>query len=133
KPGYRRIVDRWLLLHLSVGGLISSFAGITLGDASQAVLLPLMAVFVGLTFSWAGNAHALLQSSEIIQLASGRSGGIAEYIFTFQLSILIVLVTLLGWIIPLLELPFLVIGDVSSATFNYVSEWLLYALMSLSF
>lgn len=104
-----------------------------LAGIAQIALLPLMAIFVGLTFSWAGNAHALLQSPEIIKFASFRNGGVAEYIFTFQLSILVILVTVLLWIIPVLRVHYLLSGWIPLSYFNFAASILLYSLLSLSF
>lgn len=132
-PGYRRVFDRWLLVHILIGLCGATLIGKDLPVVAGAALLPLMAIFVGLTFSWAGNAHSLLQSSEIVQFAQARSGGVAEYIFTFQLSILIILVSVVGWVMPLLGLPFVLDGFFQLSDVNFVAGWVLYSLLSLSF
>lgn len=122
-----------MFLHVLVGVLGASFINRELADVAQATLLPLMAIFVGLTFSWAGNSHSLLQSNEVIALSRTRSGGIAEYIFTFQLSILVILAAVLFWIIPSLKLRFILDGTFRVGDFNFLAAVLLYAILSLSF
>jgi hypothetical protein len=122
-----------VFLHILVGALGASLIHRELADVAQATLLPLMAIFVGLTFSWAGNAHSLLQSNEVIALSRTRMGGIAEYIFAFQLSILVILLAVLGWIIPSLKLRFILDGTFQVADFNFLAAVLLYAMLSLSF
>jgi hypothetical protein len=97
RPGFRRLIDRWLLVHVAVGILLSLFAKVDLPTAANSVLLPLAAVFIGLSFAWAGNAQALMQSPEIDQLADHHEGGFAEYAYTFQTAILVILVTLVLW------------------------------------
>jgi hypothetical protein len=97
KAGYRRILNKWILLHLLVGLLLSFLVQITLETAANAVLLPLAAIFVGLSFAWAGNAMVLLQSAEIDAMAEYHSGGFTEYVFTFQTAILTILFTLVFW------------------------------------
>lgn len=133
KAGYRRVIDRWLLLHALIGLLGARFIRADLIDIAEAALLPLMAIFVGLTFSWAGNANSLLQSSEVVAFSKKRVGGVAEYIFTFQLSILVILVSVVCWIVPSLELPFLLGSYLSLPDFNAFAASVLYALLSLSF
>lgn len=71
--------------------------------AANTVLLPLAGIFIGLTFAWAGNAQALLQSSEIDDLTKYHPGGFEEFVHVFQLAILVLLGTLVGWGIAGLE------------------------------
>jgi len=66
-------------------------------EAAKAVLLPLASVFVGLSFAWAGNAQALLQTTEIEEITAKHAGGIRNYVFTFLAAILTILVTLVLW------------------------------------
>jgi hypothetical protein len=97
KPGFRRLINAWLLLHLGVGAALAKIIPIDLGTAANAVLLPLAAVLVGLSFAWAGNAQALLQATEIEKIAEHHSGGFPDYVFTFQAAILCILLTLVVW------------------------------------
>jgi uncharacterized membrane protein len=97
KPGFRRLINVWLLLHLGLGIVLAEIIPIDLGTAANAVLLPLAAVLVGLSFAWAGNAQALLQATEIEKIAEKHVGGLPDYVFTFQAAILCILVTLVAW------------------------------------
>jgi hypothetical protein len=97
KPGYRRLVNRWLLLHLAVGVLLAYVVKVNLVTAANSVLLPLVGILVGLSFAWAGNAQALMQSQEIDRLTEYHAGGFREYVFVFQTTILAILVTLVLW------------------------------------
>jgi hypothetical protein len=63
-----------------------------LGDVANTVFVPLIGIFVGLSFACA-NAHALLQSNEIRLMARNRAEGMPEYAFTFQLAMLVTLTT----------------------------------------
>lgn len=132
RAGYRRLVNRWLVLHVVVGAALATLVDLRVEDVAEKALIPLLAILVGLTFSWAGNAHALLQSDEIIELANNRDGGIAEYIFTFQLCILVILVTIACWVIPSLQLPYLLKWLVPQSRFDRVAACVLYALVSLA-
>lgn len=97
KPGYRAFLDRWLLLHLLVGFAIAAIVQRPLSEVATSVLLPLAGVFVGLSFAWAGNAQAILQSPEIEELMRRHPGGRVEYVYSFQASILFILIALVGW------------------------------------
>lgn len=96
-PGVRRYLDWWLIAHAVVGITMSFILPITLENASTSLLLPIASIFIGLSFAWSGNAQALLQSQEIEELSSYRSGGYEEYLFTFQSAILLILLTLIAW------------------------------------
>lgn len=97
KPGYRRLLNRWIFVHLAVGFGMCFLVQIDLRTSANAVLLPLVGILVGLSFAWAGNAHALMQSREIGKLSEYHEGGFVEYVFTYQTAILTILVTLVLW------------------------------------
>ena len=97
KPGFRRLVNAWLLLHVGVGVLLAWLVPVDSQTAANTVLLPLVGVLIGLCFAWAGNAQALLQGSEIQEMAQFHEGGFQEYVFTYQLAIFAILVTLVAW------------------------------------
>lgn len=95
--GYKRVANRWLILHIAVGFGLAYAQLDSMKDVARIVLLPFAAVLVGLAFAWAGNAQALLQAEEIREISNFRAGGFIEYVFTYQLSILVLLVTLCVW------------------------------------
>lgn len=97
KPGYRRVINRWLCLHISVGAVLACLVPEDLQSTANTVLLPLVGILIGLCFAWAGNAQALLQAEEIVELTKYHKGGFAEYVFTYQLAILAILITLVAW------------------------------------
>lgn len=96
-PGIRRLFDLWLLVHLAVGAALSLLVPISLESSANGLLLPLAGIFIGLSFAWGGNAQALIQTSEILQLAGKRKGGFLEYLYAYQLAILLILVSLTCW------------------------------------
>lgn len=104
KLGYRRLVNSWLLLHSVVGAALAYFVRIDIGSAANSVLLPLAGILVGLSFAWAGNAQALMQTSEIEDLSEHRAGGFSEYVYTYQTAILCILITLVLWALGGLKL-----------------------------
>ncbi|NIW12447.1 MAG: hypothetical protein GWN31_00620, partial [Candidatus Thorarchaeota archaeon] len=96
-PGIRRLFDLWLAVHVAVGLTLSLLVPISLEVSANGLLLPLAGIFIGLSFAWGGNAQALIQTSEILQLASKRKGGFLEYLFAYQLAILLILISLTCW------------------------------------
>lgn len=97
RPGLLRFWNRWLLAHIAVGIVLAVLVKADLQTAANAVLLPLAGIFVGLSFAWAGNAQALLQSAEMEEVAKHHEGGFAEYVFVFQTAILTILIALVLW------------------------------------
>lgn len=97
KPGYKRILNKWLLLHILLGIFLSLLVKLNLSNCANTVLLPLVGVLIGLSFAWAGNAQALLQSNEIEELSQYHEGGFIEYVYVYQTAILTILITLVLW------------------------------------
>lgn len=97
RPGYRQLVNLWLIMHIAIGVGVNSVVDVTIADAAQTFLLPLAGIFIGLSFAWVGNAQALLQESEIEKIARHHPDGIQTYVYTFQLAILVILITLVAW------------------------------------
>lgn len=97
KPGYRRIVNRWIFFHLITGICLSIIIEDDLSACANAVLLPLVGILIGLSFAWAGNAQALMQTTEIGLLSQYHEGGFVEYVYLYQTAILIILFTLVFW------------------------------------
>lgn len=97
KPGYRRLIDKWIFIHIPIGLVMSFLVPVCLEQAANAVLLPLAGIFIGLSFAWAGNAQALMQSDEIRLLSDHHEGGFVDYVYVYQTAILAILVTLVFW------------------------------------
>ncbi len=97
RPGYKRLLNRWIFIHIAAGLALSVFVPVCLEQAATAVLIPLSGIFVGLAFAWAVNSHSLIQSDEIRTLAEYKEGGLPEYIFTYQTAIMVILFTLVLW------------------------------------
>ncbi len=97
RAGFRRLVNLWLVMHVAVGAGLAWLVDVDLQTAGSAVLLPLAGIFIGLAFAWGGNAQALLQTAEMEEMAEHHEGGLAEYVFTYQTAILVILVTLVLW------------------------------------
>ena len=92
-----KLVNYWLFVHGAVGLALALLVPVSLKDAANSFLLPLAGVFIGLSFAWGGNAQALLQTSEIEDLADHHEEGFESYVYTFQTAILVILTTLTLW------------------------------------
>ncbi|MBW1731828.1 MAG: hypothetical protein JRH08_11860 [Deltaproteobacteria bacterium] len=97
KPGYKRVVNRWIFVHFLIGILIAALVKVDLSTCANAVLLPLVGILIGLSFAWVGNAQALMQTSEIERLGDYHEGGFIEYVYAYQTAILTILATLVIW------------------------------------
>lgn len=81
RPGYRQLVNWWLVVHIAVGIAVAQLVGVSVHEAAQTFLLPLAGIFIGLSFAWVGNAQALLQESEIEKIAEYHPDGIRTYVY----------------------------------------------------
>ncbi|MCK5604407.1 hypothetical protein KAR91_21130 [Candidatus Pacearchaeota archaeon] len=132
KAGWLRFIDRWLFLHIAVGILLSVLIPVDLQTAGNAVLLPLVGILVGLSFAWAGNAQALMQSTEFNELADFHKGGFVEYVFVYQTAILAILVTLVLWGLAGLSLFDLRWPTLKNNICYFIVKAFLYGLSSLT-
>ena len=130
--GIRRIVNAWLILHVLVGLVLSLIVAVDLQTAGSLVLLPLAGILIGLSFAWAGNAQALMQSSEIDRLAEYHKGGFEDYVFIYQLAILTILVTVVLWGLAGLQVFDNVWPTESCATSYFIIKCMLFTLSSLA-
>lgn len=131
KPGVLKLADRWLFVHCLIGLVLAYFSDLKIYEAASTFLLPLAGVFVGLSFAWAGNAQALLQDTHIEQLAQKNPEGIEGYIYTFQLAILVILITLGAWGIGALKI--FDAPKLGSCFVSFLIETCLFSLASLTF
>ena len=98
RSGLQRLfINWWCIIHIVIGVILTYNIEVSLHDAARTILLPLAGIFVGLSFAWAGNAQALLQKDEIQKISVYLPDEIETYVYTFQLAILVILVTLGSW------------------------------------
>lgn len=95
--GWRLFLNRWLVLQIICGAVLALLIKEPPQDAARFVGLPLISIFVGVSLVWVGVAQALLQEKEIEKLSEYHPDGMETYVYTFQLAVLIILVTLSAW------------------------------------
>ena len=132
KPGYRRILNKWIIVHLLVGIGLSLLVQVTLESSANTVLFPLAGIFVALTFAWAGNTMALMQSQEMKELANHHPGGFTEYVFVYQTAILVILITLILWGLAGLKIYDLVWPTTNSKILYFIVKAILFSFSSLT-
>ncbi len=129
RPGIFKFWDKWLLLHAAIATVLTLWISMPLAEVAHTMMLPLAGIFIGLSFAWAGNAQALLQSDEIEKMVERHEDGIENYIYTFQTAILTVLLSLLGWGLAGLK----AFDGVGLSCITSFIEWILYLISSLAF
>ena len=95
--GVLKLIDWWLIFHLFLGILLTILVPLKITDVAFVVVIPLVGVLIGLSFAWLGNAIALLDSSEIQKMSKYHERGIKEYIYSYQASLLILLICIISW------------------------------------
>ena len=91
KVGYRLLLNRWLVCDaiiaaiLTYGLLIDGF-----GFAAKA-LFPAASILVGMAFAWTSRASTILNSEDFRSRLITEKNPLEDYIYGFQLSILILI------------------------------------------
>lgn len=129
-PGIKNLYDPWLILHVVIGLVVACCVDMRLFEVSKAVLLPLAGLFIGLSFAWAGSAVTLLQTDDLLEMSEEYEGGFVGYVFSYQLSILLLLISVVVWGLAGLELFECFYR--SSIMVYFGIEAFLYALLSIS-
>lgn len=131
QSGLRQLfINLCCIFHIIIGFTLAYLVDVPTQKAAQTILLPLAGILIGLSFAWSGNAQALIQKKEIELLASYHPDRIETYINTFQLAILVILVTLVFWGLAGLEVfsP----ENIESLCALFFIEAFLYFLASLT-
>lgn len=96
-PGYKRIINKWILFHLLIGIVLSFIVELPLKEIANKVLIPLSGLFIGLSFGWIGNSILLLQNKKVNSILKKREGGFIEYPYAFQTAVLMVFISIICW------------------------------------
>jgi hypothetical protein len=98
-PGYKHLLGLSQCLHLFIGIILGFMVARPIDIIGCTVLLPFTAVLGGVSFALSGSTQSILQTEELYKITEKHDGGLPEYVFTYQLVILITLVTVISWAI----------------------------------
>lgn len=96
-PGWTRLVNKWLPIHVLIGGALYWLSPVSLREAASGFLLPIAGIFAGIAFAWASSAQSVLQTQEIEALSEFLDDGYEGVVYTFQLTILVLLCVIIVW------------------------------------
>jgi len=132
KPGYTRVVRWSLAIHFVMGVIIGQCVDKPLWNVSETCLLPTLSILIGLTFAWIGNAQGLLQSKATRELGLRHKGGYIEFVFMYQLAVLVLLATVVVLAFTALQpLPTLNVNEKHPDAYVFL-EASFYGLISLA-
>lgn len=90
--GAQNILNRWLVLHLALGGVGAAALSAPAFELARFIALPGAALLVGLSFGWAGRSAGLLQDKDFSAFIIKHGPPPEGYVYSFQLAILCVMV-----------------------------------------
>lgn len=131
EPGIKGFFDIWLFFHIAVGFCSAFVVSGSLQQIGGNLILPLAGVFIGLAFAWGGNAQSLMQSAEIENFSRFNAGGFEDYVYSFQLAILVLIVTITCWGVAGVGVFDHFWPKNSNITYRYISAFLFF-LISIS-
>jgi len=97
RPGYRRVVNIWIFLHIAIGIVLSGISIDSPSETARLLIIPLSSSLVALTFAWSGNVSSILLSQELVDLLKKNDSSFYDINYTFQLASLVILVTICVW------------------------------------
>lgn len=98
--GLKQFIDVWLILHILLSVLSSSLLAGNFLRFSQTVVFPLISALMGISLAWIGTSISIVTSNELRLFMKSHPGGVVTLIYTYQLAILVLVVTLALWYIP---------------------------------
>lgn len=131
RAGFRRLLSVWMLADIGVGLLIAFLVDRPLQSVAQDMIFPASGIFIGIALAWAGNMSAIVLSQETVELSKRNRGGIQNYVFPFQLGMLVFLIVFIIW--SLLSFGINPITKTHHVSLGYVTfETACYATASLA-
>lgn len=92
--GISNLLNRWLLLHLSLGGFAAAWLQTDVSGLAKDFAIPAAATLIGITFGWAGRSAGLLHQEGFAKFIIEKGAPIEGYLYSLQLAIALVLVFL---------------------------------------
>jgi hypothetical protein len=101
-PGWHRITGPVLAFDVLLALVMVALTEAKPSDISRIVLIPISGAFIAFGVAWSGNLQSLILSPEIGRLVEVSRGGLADYLFPFQLGLLLLFFTLGTWAVAAL-------------------------------
>lgn len=95
--GISKFLDEWLIVQIIISISLTELVTEPIEKIATTFLLPLAGIFTGLAFALSSNTQSLLESKEIERLSKEHKDGIENYLYTYQVGILTIFITLIGW------------------------------------
>lgn len=99
-PGWKRLLSiRSTYICFIIAFFVARITKNPIEDIAASLFLPLIGIFVGLSFAWVDNMLNSLNSpaAKKMALANTESGGYRNYLFVLQNSVFVLLLTLIFW------------------------------------
>jgi hypothetical protein len=90
--GIKNILNAYLIVHVSIAALATHLMVADPVVFAQKALFPASSILVGLSMAWTTRAYTILQTKDLREMLFSEQRPAEDYIFGFQLSILVVVV-----------------------------------------
>lgn len=124
-PGYKRVINQWLFFHLFVAFTLTLLTSGPISDIAKILIIPLSGSLIGITFAWSGNISSLLMSKELSDLTTEDEEKFYDFVYTFQLAALVIIVSTCLWAINALGFV-----DKANPTIKIITLLILYTATS---
>lgn len=129
-PGYRNVINLYLLPHLMVGILATILIKQDGFTFAAKALFPASSILIGISLAWTTRASAVFQNAELRQKLFNDQRPAEDYVYGFQLAILMVII-MVGYTSVMAG------GGLKISVFSYeidrtISAFFMYFLMSIA-
>lgn len=128
RPGIKRFINRWLILHIGIGFILSIVVPLPIYDAADTIIIPLAMLFVGFIFVWL-HLQNILNSEKISAMLSTHPYSYEKYACVYQTAILMFIFTLCVWGVGDLHVYDDILGR---SIFCFLVKVFLYSMVSLT-
>ena len=91
KAGWRLLINRWLLLHISVAAFLYHFVDVDPYQFAGKALFPAASILVGMAVAWTSRASTILQDKEFREKIVNEDRPLEDYVYGYQLSLLVIM------------------------------------------
>lgn len=88
--GFRNVINEYLIFHISIGMFATIFIESDPFNFASKALFPASSILIGLSMAWTTRASTILQTKELREALFTSERPAEDYIYGFQLAILMV-------------------------------------------